>query len=64
MQLVKCNCEWSINFCDHQPLSFSSKEDLEKYLNGECSNEHGYMEYERVPDYVRQTIDYEIVYEE
>lgn len=43
---------WIVNFYDHKPLTFSSKEDMEKYLCGECSESYGYMEYERVPEYI------------
>lgn len=63
MKLMTTNKQWIINFYNHKPLSFSSKEDLEKYLSGELSDEHGYMEYERVPDSVEQRISYDIDWE-
>ena len=52
-RLVKNNSDvpilnevWTITFYDHKPLDFTSKDDLDKYLNGDCSKEHGFMEYE------------------
>ena len=68
-KLVKNNSDvpilneiWTITFYDHKSLDFTSKDDLEKYLNHELSNEHGYMEYERVPNGVEHTVYYNIEY--
>lgn len=54
---------WVVNFYDHKSLSFSSKEDMERYLRGELSEEHGYMEYERIPSGVEHTVYYDINWE-
>lgn len=51
---------WTVNFYDHKSLSFSSKEDMERYLRRELSEEHGYMEYERTPSNVEHTVYYDI----
>ena len=68
-QLVKNNSDvpilnemWVVTFYDHLPLTFESKQDVEKYLNGELSEAHGYMEYERVPNGVEHTVYYNIEY--
>ena len=63
MELIKNNEQWTVDFYDHKPLSFDTKEDLEKYLNGNRSNRHGYMEYERVPSGVKHIVSYDIDYE-
>lgn len=70
MKLVKCNTdvpilneEWVVNFYDHIPLSFTNKQDLEKYLNHESSEEHGYMEWGRVPTGVTHVVHYDIDWE-
>jgi hypothetical protein len=67
MKLVKCDSDipilnemWTVDFYDHKSLNFTTKEDLEKYLRHELSEEHGYMEYERVPSGVTHTINYKI----
>lgn len=67
VKLVKKNSDmpilnevWTITFYDHKSLDFTSKDDLEKYLNHELSEEHGYMEYERVPNGVEHTVYYNI----
>lgn len=69
VKLVKKNSDmpilnevWTITFYDHKSLDFTSKDDLEKYLNHELSEEHGYMEYERVPNGVEHTVYYNIEY--
>ena len=69
VKLVKKNSDmpilnevWTITFYDHKSLDFTSKDDLEKYLNHELSNEHGYMGYERVPNGVEHTVYYKIEY--
>ena len=51
---------WIVTFFDHLPLSFKTKDDMEKYLNRECSEAHGYMEYERIPSGVRHEEYYRI----
>jgi len=56
------NEEWTLHFWSHKSLSFETKEDLEKYLNGECSEKHGFMEYERTPHSVEHTVYYDIDY--
>lgn len=70
MKLVKCdtdapilNEEWVVNFYDHIPLSFTNRQDLEKYLNHESSEEHGYMEWGRVPTGVTHVVHYNIDWE-
>lgn len=70
MKLVKCNTdisilneEWIVDFCDYIPLSFTNRQDLEKYLNHESSEEHGYMEWGRVPSGVTHIIHYDIDWE-
>ena len=55
---------WTIHFYDHKPLDFTTRIDAEKYLRGEFSEEHGYMEYERVPKEVTHTEYYDINYDE
>lgn len=55
---------WTITFCDHKPLAFTSKNDLDKYLNGDYSEEHGFKEYERVPNGVEHTVYYNIEYDD
>lgn len=62
IELKKSSERWVVNFHDHKPHSFHSKEDMEKYLNNEESEEYGYMEYERVPDYVEHIVCYDIDY--
>ena len=64
LECAMTNEKWVVNFYDHKPLSFSSKEDLEKYLNGDWSDEHGFMEYERVPSDVEYIIYYDIDWDE
>lgn len=66
-RLVKNNSDvpelnevWKLTFLDHKPLYFTSKNDLDKYLNGEYSEEHGFMEYERIPNDVEHTVYYNI----
>lgn len=70
MRLVKSNADipilnerWTVEFYDHKPLDFVTREDLEKYLRHELSDEHGYMECERVPSGVTHTIYYDIDWE-
>ena len=68
MKLVKSNShyldeEWIVEFYDHKPLSFATREDLEKYLSHELSTEHGYMEYDRVPNGVKHIVNYNIDWE-
>lgn len=70
MKLVKCdtdvpilNEEWVVNFDEHIPLSFTNRQDLEKYLNHESSEEHGYMEWSRVPTGVTHVVHYDIDWE-
>ena len=71
MKLVKHNIPdfhilnevWTVHFCNHKPLNFTTRIDAEKYLRGEFSQEHGYMEYERVPSEVAHTEYYDIDYE-
>lgn len=70
MKLVKCNTnvpilneKWVVDFCDHIPLSFTNRQDLEKYLNHESSEEHGYMEWGRVPTGVTHVVHYDIDWE-
>lgn len=70
MRLVKrstdipiLNEEWVVDFYDHKSLSFTNRQDLEKYLNHELSEEHGYMEYERVPSGVTHIVQYDIDWE-
>ena len=70
MRLVKSNTDipilnerWTVDFYDHKPSDFTTREDLEKYLRHERSNEHGYMGYERVPSGVTHTIYYDIDWE-
>ncbi len=70
-QLVKNNSTipilnetWTVTFYDHLPLAFESKQDVEKYLNGEFSEAHGYMEYERVPNGVEHTVYYNIEHDD
>ena len=55
---------WTIHFYDHKPLDFTTRIDAEKYLRGEFSEEHGFMEYERVPREVTHTEYYDIDYGE
>ena len=55
---------WTIHFYDHKPLDFTTRMDAERYLMGEFSEEHGYMEYERVPREVTHTEYYDIDYGE
>ena len=55
---------WTVHFYDHKPLDFTTRIDAEKYLSGEFSEEHGYMEYERVPREVTHTEYYDIDYGE
>ena len=55
---------WTIHFYDHKPLDFTTRIDAERYLMGEFSEEHGYMEYERVPREVTHTEYYDIDYGE
>ena len=71
MKLIENNSDipllnevWTVEFYDHKPLSFASRQDLEKYLNHECSDEHGYMDWGRVPSGVSHTIYYNIDYED
>ena len=67
MKLIKCNSDtplcneqWVVEFYDHKPVSFTRRDDLEKYLNHELSDENGYMEYERVPCGVQHIVYYDI----
>lgn len=53
---------WIVNFYNHKSLSFKSRSDMVKYLSGDISNEHGMMEYERVPKSVEHTEFYSIDY--
>ena len=70
-RLVKNNSDvpilnevWTITFYDHKPLDFEDKNDLEKYLSGECSKKHGYMEYEKIPENVEHIVYYNIEYDD
>lgn len=63
-ELPFLNEVWTIHFYDHKPLDFTTIIDAEKYLRGELSQEHGYMEYERVPNGVTHTEYYDINYDE
>jgi len=56
------NEEWVVDFYDYIPLSFTNRQDLEKYLNHESSEEHGYMEWGRTPSGVTHIIHYDIVW--
>lgn len=53
---------WIVHFYEHKDLTFSTKEDLETYLSGETSMEHGLMEYERVPSGVSYVQYFDIDY--
>ena len=47
---------WEVHFQDHESLCFDTQEDVERYINGEESKAHGFMEYERTPsevDYIQ-----------
>ena len=63
-ELPILNEVWTIHFYDHKPLDFTNQADAEKYLKRELSEEHGYMEYERVPNGVTHTEYYDINYDE
>ena len=65
VKLVKCHNDdwddiWVVHFQQHKDLIFKSKEDLEKYINGKCSEEHGTMEYERVITTITHEQTYDI----
>ena len=63
-ELPILNEVWTIHFYDHKPLDFTNQADAEKYLKRDFSEEHGYMEYERVPNGVTHTEYYDIKYDE
>ncbi len=63
MKLIECKEYWKLEFTEHKPLYFNSKDDLIKYASGEYSEEYGYKEYERIPDYVEHIVGYEIDFE-
>lgn len=53
---------WKVYFMEHRPLFFKSFDDMQKYLNGEWSEVHGLMEYERTPISVEHVEYYKIQY--
>lgn len=54
---------WDIYFVNHKMVTFTDVADLKRYLNGEKSETHGFMEYEKVPDHVVHIERYNINYE-
>lgn len=51
---------WILHFQEHKSMRFKTKEDVEKYINGEDSEAHGYMEYEKIPVSVTHMESYDI----
>ena len=54
------NEEWILNFVDHKSLAFDTREDLEKFINGEQSAKYGYIDYHMIPTTVNYVKYYDV----